>query len=133
MFDKAAEPYWYFPDGVYLEKFDTTFNIEASIQADTAHYFRRHSLWQLDGNVDVSNTEGVRLETPQLFWDENKEIIYSDSFVKITKGEDINTGIGFLSNKDLSEYKIFNSTANFVVETQRNRQDTVSILRDSIP
>ncbi|MDR0743616.1 MAG: LPS export ABC transporter periplasmic protein LptC [Tannerella sp.] len=131
MFDKASEPYWYFPDGVYLEKFDTAFNIEASIRADTARYFQRRGLWQADGHVDISNTEGVRLETSQLFWDEKKETIYSDSFVKITKGEDVNTGIGFLSNKDMSEYTIYNSTANFAVEMQRHQQGTDSIPADS--
>lgn len=131
IFGKASEPYWYFPDGVYLEKFDTVFNVEASIRADTARYFQRRGLWQADGNVDISNTEGVRLETSQLFWDEKKETFYSDSFVRITKGEDVNTGIGFLSNKDMTEYTIYKSTANFAVEMQRNRQGTDSISTDS--
>ncbi len=36
VFEKAAEPHWYFPDGVYVEKFDTLFRAEASIKADTA-------------------------------------------------------------------------------------------------
>jgi LPS export ABC transporter protein LptC len=131
IFGRASEPYWYFPDGIYLEKFDTAFNVEVSIQADTAHYFQRRNLWQADGNVDILNTDGVRLETSQLFWDRNKETFYSDSFVKITKGEDVNTGIGFLSNKDMSEYKIFNSTANFAVEMLRHGQETDSIPADS--
>lgn len=129
IFGKASEPYWYFPDGIYLEKFDTTFNLEASIKADTAHYFQRRSLWQLDGNVDISNMDGVRFETSQLFWDQNKELIYSDSFIKITKGEDINTGIGFRSNQNMSEYTIFNSTADFSVEMQRRAGNA----GDSIP
>ncbi|MDR2775618.1 MAG: LPS export ABC transporter periplasmic protein LptC [Tannerella sp.] len=116
VFGKASEPYWYFPDGIYLEKFDSTFNVEASLKADTAHYFQRRNLWRLDGNVDISNTDGVRFETSQLFWDQNKKIFYSDSFIKITEGEELNTGIGFTANQNLSEYSIFHSTANFTVE-----------------
>ena len=44
MFDKAAEPYWYFPKKIYVEKFDTLFNTEASIEADTAYYYSKKSL-----------------------------------------------------------------------------------------
>ncbi|MDR1097401.1 MAG: LPS export ABC transporter periplasmic protein LptC [Tannerella sp.] len=131
IFDKASEPYWYFPDSVYLEKFDTVFNVETSIRADTAHYYKRRNLWQLDGHVDIRNMDSVRLETSQLFLDENKKIFYSDSFVVITKGETVNTGIGFLSNEDMSEYEIFDSTADFTVETQRRGQETDSIPTDS--
>jgi LPS export ABC transporter protein LptC len=138
MFGKASEPYWYFPDGVYLEKFDTAFHIETSIKADTAHYFQRRNLWQLDGNVDVSNMDGVRFETSQLFCDQNKEIFYSDSFIKITKGEDINTGIGFQSNRDMSVYKIFTSTADFSVDMRRrtndeNKGDSALVEEEDIP
>ncbi|MDR2679587.1 MAG: LPS export ABC transporter periplasmic protein LptC [Tannerella sp.] len=135
LFGKASEPYQYFPDGFYLEKFDTTFNMEATVKADTARYFQRRNLWQLDGNVDISNTDGVRFETSQMFWDNNKGIIYSDSFIKITEGTGddirINTGIGFESNENMSEYKIFNTTADFPVELQRrtgeNRVDSVPV------
>lgn len=136
IFDKASEPYWYFPDGVYLEKFDSAFNLETSIKADTAHYFLRRSLWQLDGNIDISNMDGVRFETSQLFGDQDKETFYSDSFIKITEGEDINTGIGFWSNRNMSEYQIFNSTADFSVEMQRrtneNKSDSILIEKEGV-
>lgn len=36
VFDKAKDPHWYFPEGLYLERFDPSFNIEATIIADTA-------------------------------------------------------------------------------------------------
>lgn len=127
IFGKASEPYWYFPNGVYLEKFDTAFHIEASIKADTAHYYQRRNLWQLDGNVDISNIEGKRFETSQLFWDRNQGIIYSDSFIKITDGEEVQTGIGFKSNQDLSEHRIFHTTADFSVEMRQatNKNDSI--------
>ncbi|MDR2915416.1 MAG: LPS export ABC transporter periplasmic protein LptC [Tannerella sp.] len=128
MFGKASEPYWYFPDGVYLEKFDTMFNVEASIKADTAYYYERRKLWELNGHVDISNLKGERFQTSQLFWDQNKETIYSDSFIHISKGENINTGIGFRSNQDMSIYEIYNSSADIPVDMQRR-----AIAGDSIP
>jgi len=125
IFGKASEPYWYFPDGIYLEKFDTLFNIEASIKADTAYYYERRKLWKLDGNIKIQNLEGVHFETQQLFWDQNKESIYSDSFIRITKNETVNTGYGFSSNQDMSDYKIYHSSAEFLIDMQA-RSDSVA-------
>jgi len=126
MFSKAQDPYWYFPDGVYLEKFDTLFNVEASIKADTAYYYERSKLWELDGNVDISNLEGSRFQTSQLFWDQNKQEIYSDSFIRITNGEQIQTGMGFKSNQDMSEYSIYHSGATFIIE-EHQAADTAAV------
>lgn len=132
IFGKAKEPYWFFPDGVYLERFDTAFNTEASIKADTARYFERRKIWKLDGNVDISNFKGERFQTPQLFWDQNVEKIYSDSFIRVSKGDKINTGIGFSSNQDMSIYKIYNPGAVIPFDAQRRTLSGDSIPPDSI-
>ncbi len=132
IFSKADEPYWYFPNGVYLEKFDTVFNVEASIKADTAYYFQNRKLWQLDGKVDISNLEGERFETSQLFWDEGKETIYSDSFIRITKGDYVNTGTRFRSNQDLTVYQIYNSSADIPVNMEKGSAENDSLPDDSL-
>jgi len=36
VYDKAKDPYWYFPQGIYLERFTPDFSIEATVKADTA-------------------------------------------------------------------------------------------------
>ena len=127
IYGKASEPFWYFPDGVYVEKFDTLFNIEASIKADEAYNYQRRKLWEANGNVDITNFEGVRFQTSQLFWDEQNETFYTDSFIHITKKDMINTGIGFRSNKDLSVWEIYNSSAEIMVEEQRHDKNSDSI------
>ena len=38
---KKNPPYWAFEKGVYLEKFDSLFHIDASIKADTAYYYEK--------------------------------------------------------------------------------------------
>jgi len=111
VFDKAQEPYWYFPEKVHVERFDTAFNIEASFDADTAYYFSKTRLWKFIGNVDVHNIEGERFETSLLYWDQNTERVYSDSFIRITKADFENTGTGFESNQTLTNYTIRNAGA----------------------
>ena len=49
VFGKAQEPHSYFPQGVYVEKFDSLFNVEASVKADTAYYWDKKGLYKLIG------------------------------------------------------------------------------------
>jgi len=121
IFGQAKEPYWFFPDGVYLEKFDTVFNIEASVKADTAYYYERRKLWKLEGHVDISNFKGERFQTSQMFWDQNSSSIYSDMYIRITRDMDefVNEGIGFRSNQDMSIYQIFHPTAEIPFDMKR--------------
>lgn len=116
MFDKAVEPYWYFPEGLYIEKFDTTFHTEASVQADTAYYYNKKGLWKLIGNVAIENLEGEHFQTSLLYWDEKQGKVYSDKYIRIEQVDKVITGVGFESNQDMTKYKIFNSTGIFPVK-----------------
>ena len=114
-FDKAKEPFSYFPEGIYVEKFDTLFNIEASLKADTPYNYEKKGLWKLIGNVRVENLEGKKFETSLLFWDQKEEKVYSDKYIRIQEDDKIITGIGFESNQNMTQYKIFNSQGVFPV------------------
>ncbi|MCC8094643.1 MAG: LPS export ABC transporter periplasmic protein LptC [Tannerellaceae bacterium] len=116
VYGKADEPFWYFPEGIYLEKFDSLFTAEATIQADTAYYYEKLSLWKLIDNVEIENLEGEFFETSLLFWDQKEEKIYSGQFIRIVqKDEKIITGIGFESNQEMSQYIVYNSRGEFPV------------------
>ena len=133
IFDKASNPYWFFPDGIYIEQFDSVFNKEVCIKADTAYNYVRRELWELKGNVDMLNLkEDIHIETSQIFFDQQKEIFYSDVFIRITKGESVNTGTGFHSNKDLSYYELRNAGAVIPVETKRRVVEADSIPQDTL-
>lgn len=133
MFDKAKEPYWYFPKGFYFEKFDSLFQAEVSIIADTAYNYKKKRLWKLIGNVKVKSQEGKKFETSLLFWDQEQEKIYSDQYIRIEEVDKVVTGIGFESNQDMTQYKIFNSTGIFPVNpnpvdsTQVHAPDSVAV------
>lgn len=107
VFEKAEEPFWYFPRGIYIEKFDTLFNIEASFEADTAYHWDKKGLWKAIGNVNILNLEGERFETELLYWDSNEERIYSDAFIRIEQHDKTITGIGFESDQNMTNYRIF--------------------------
>ena len=118
VFDKKKPPYWAFEKGVYLEKFDTLFHIDASIKADTAYYYDKMKLWKLMGNVEIHSQRGDKFTTNLLFWDEKKAKVYSDQFIRIEQEDKILTGYGFESNQELTEYEIYNNTGIFTIEDQ---------------
>ena len=47
-----------------------------------------------------------RLETEELLWDEEKELLSTDKFVKITKPGEVIFGYGLEANQDFSHWKI---------------------------
>lgn len=116
VFGNAKEPFSYFPAGIYVEKFDTLFQTDASIKADTAYYFDKKGLWQLIGNVEVESMQGEHFNTSELFWDQKTEKVYSDKYICIQQKDQIITGIGFESNQNMTKYQIRNSQGEFPVE-----------------
>ena len=114
--DKKNPPYWAFEKGVYLEKFDTLFRVDASIKADTAYYHEKKKLWELRGHIQILSQRGDKFQTDLLFWDEKKEKVYSDKFIQIEQEDKVIKGYGFESNQDLSEYEIKNTTGIFTIE-----------------
>lgn len=115
VYDKADTPYWEFPDGIYLEKFNTELEPDASIESDYAFYNELAQRWMLRGNVKALNLEGEQFETPLLFWDQKSESIYSDSSIVITREASIIQGVGFRSNQEMTKYTILRPTGIFPI------------------
>lgn len=134
IYDKKNPPYWAFEKGVYLEKFDSLFHIDASIKADTAYYYEKKKLWELRSNVHIRNLQGDKFDTQLLFWDEAKEQIYSDKPIRIEQADKsiINGQYGFKSNQQLTEYEIYNSGGEFIVKDTPRADSTKVAASDSI-
>jgi len=58
------------------------------------------------GEVLVETSEGVRLETDSLKWDNRAGRITSDDFVTVTRDEEVLTGYGFESSPDLADIRV---------------------------
>lgn len=122
IYDKAQPPYWEFPAGVYLERFNTDLQTEASLQADYAYYREDEQIWELDGHVRALNLDGETFETEQLFWNQKTERVYSDSLIHITKETSIITGVGFESNQTMTKYTIRHPQGVFPIKDEENSE-----------
>lgn len=132
VFDKAKDPYWYFPEGIYLEKFDSLFQIEAKIFADSAWNFTDRKLWRLKGHVDIRNMEGEMFLSDELFWDQQEQRVYSDKYIEIKRGDTELKGYGFESNQEMTEYRIFRPHDGKIPFKEGAQQSSGAIESDSV-
>jgi LPS export ABC transporter protein LptC len=113
--------YSYFPKGFYVEQFDSVFNVEGSIEGDTAYYYDKKSLWHLISNVKAINLEKEKFETQELFWNEKLQKIYSDQAIRIEKPDGtVILGKGFESNSALTDYHIFKTYGIFYISEKND-------------
>lgn len=109
VYDRAAQPYWEFPDGIHFEKFDEDLKVSANIHSNYAKFNQFQRLWELKGNVKMTNLKGELFETEKLYWDQNQAKFYSDTLVKITQASYIIYAVGFEANQQMTKY-VFKST-----------------------
>jgi LPS export ABC transporter protein LptC len=120
IYSNDTATYWHFPEGIYLEKFDSLFNVEFWLKADTAYYFETIGLWQAKENVFIQNAEGHQFETSELFWDRTADpnslnSIYTDKFVRINLGDRIITSQGLRSNQSMTRYVFYSSAIEAII------------------
>lgn len=122
VYDEVEEPYWRFPEGLNLDKFDNFFRTEANVRADSARYLKRSQVWRLDGNVNITNVMNEKFLTQQLFWDQRSRKLYSDSFIHIERTDRVLEGYGFESNEQLTQYTIKKVSGIFPASEFKSRQ-----------
>jgi len=105
-YSNNKKPYILFPKGFNAKHFEHFPTPESSIRAEWAKYFVNKKLWWAKNNVVAQNSDGEKLFAEELYWDQEKKIIYSDKYVKIQTPEEIIFGDGFEANEDMSQYKI---------------------------
>ncbi len=113
----AEKPYLEFSDGIKIIFYNTSHEVESTLTAKHATAIENsHSMTARD-SVVVVNNKGEVLNTDELIWDEEKKIIYSNSFVKISTTDEIIYGNGMTANENFSDYTIKHITGKIKVKT----------------
>lgn len=118
VYDRVDTPYWSFPKGIYLQKYDPYFHVVATIAADSAKFFSQMKLWRLDGNVEITRVPKDLFQTAQLFWDQRRGIVYSDSFIHIETETHVLEGLGFESDQNFKSYRVIKPQGIFPVDNE---------------
>lgn len=115
-YSRSAENYTEYPYGILAEFFDKNGNVESQLFSKYAIYNIDKGLWEARDSVEVINKEGEILNTEQLFWNEEEKIIYSNSYVKITRPKEVLTGEGFEADETFTSWKIKNIQGTIYIE-----------------
>lgn len=117
-FDNAEVPFTEFKSGIKVIFYDGKKVPVGSVTAKYATYTESKSLWELRDSVVVVNENNEKLETELLFWNQQKDHIYTERFVKIiTKDQEIQ-GTGFESDSRLTKRKIRNVSATIYINDE---------------
>lgn len=107
--ETKEEPLLIFPEGFTVYFYDSVMNLQSTITADYGISYEKKKLMEARHNVVVENLKkGEKLNTEELFWDRNKQQIYSSKFVRLTTGEQVVTGDGLTSKDPFDEIFITN-------------------------
>jgi len=109
------------PEGIEVFFFDTLMNQTATLSARHATNFLDRQVFEARNDVVVVNEQNEVLNTEQLTWDQNKGIIYTEKFVKITTRDEVLFGEGFESDERFTQWEIKQPRGTFRVETGRGQ------------
>ncbi len=115
-FSNVEEPYIEFPTGIKVVFYDHNQKPESQLTAKYAIYFEANELWEARDSVIAVNNLGDTLNTELLFWDEKKELIYTDKFVKITTENEVIWGEGLEANQEFTDWKIKNVKGTIYID-----------------
>lgn len=102
----TQKPYLEFSNGIELLFYNNNGAAESKMTARYATVVENSNEMTARDSVVVINEKGERLDTDELIWDEQKKIIYSNSFVKITTADEIILGKGMTANQNFTDYVV---------------------------
>ena len=105
----GQKEYIEFPAGLEIFSFNTQGEQEAFMKSDYAIQYLADKIIEAKGSVLLENLKGEKLETEFLVWNENRNEIFTEELVKITKQGLSIMGYGFESNTSFSKYTLKNT------------------------
>lgn len=118
---EGTDPYLEFPEGFMVYFYDSSLNVKSTISADYGISHEKDKIMEARYNVVVVNLEkNEKLNTEELFWNRAKEIIYSNTFVKVTRDGEVITGDGLTADQSFQKIDISHPKGLIEVEESEN-------------
>lgn len=98
----ADTVYIEFPQSMHIDFYDSSHHIETRLDALYGKYFESLNKAHLKDSVVVINVKGDTLKSPDLWWDQNTRMFYTDSVAQyLTKDKQITGNKGLQATQDL--------------------------------
>jgi LPS export ABC transporter protein LptC len=118
-YTNRKDPYWEFRSGLKVVFYDGQKDPVGTITSRYARYDENKKLWELKDSVIAVNEKKEIMETELLYWSQEKDLVYTDRFVKMTTEDQIVLGTGFESDPKLNNPKIRNVSATFYINEEK--------------
>ncbi len=102
----SENPRQEFPEGIHIDFFTPHLRINSVLTARFAVRQPEKGLIAARDSVVLVTVDREVLETEELIWDENRSILRTDKFVKITRPGEVIYGFGLEATQDFSFWKI---------------------------
>jgi LPS export ABC transporter protein LptC len=93
-------------DSIEVTFYGEAGEVRSTLKADYGRLNRASNDMEANGNVVVTSSDGVVLETKSLRWESGLRKISSEDSVKIIREKDVLTGWGFRGDPDLGSFRI---------------------------
>jgi LPS export ABC transporter protein LptC len=108
-----------FPEGLKIVFYNDN-NEENTIVADYGILYNQTRIVDLQGNVVLLSNNGSRLETSQMYWDSEKEWLFTEQpFTFKSENEDM-AATRLDTNKEFSKFQTGKLTGTMLVEEQKD-------------
>jgi LPS export ABC transporter protein LptC len=114
-YSNSKPPYSEFKNGIKVIFYDGHKDPVAAFTSKYARFLEDKRLWELKDSVVAVNEKNERLETELLYWDQEKDLVYTDRAVRITNENEIVVGIGLESNIRFTNWKIKDVSATIAI------------------
>ncbi len=118
----SEDPVMEMPKGLHVQFFDNNLNENATLRANYGIRYIKKSQTIVRGNVVIVNTEGETINTEELIWDEAKDSVKSDKFIKIRKKDEIILAQGFISDLTFTHYKFFHLKGTIYLDNNTSKK-----------
>lgn len=118
-YENKKPPYAEFTKGIKVEFFDGHKEPVGFLSSKYARVNEEKRLWELKDSVIVVNEKNDTLVTELLYWDQNRELVFTDRFVKIKSEERVTMGTGLEANSRFTWYKIRNISSDFYITDEK--------------
>jgi LPS export ABC transporter protein LptC len=107
-----------YPKGIKVEFYgEGGTKVRNTLSGQYGRYDKAKNLYFIRGDVRVSNEEKQQsMKTNQMYFDQVKQLIYTEDSVRIQTPTEILTGKGLTANQDFSRYTILKPAGVFTID-----------------
>ncbi|MCF8328426.1 MAG: LPS export ABC transporter periplasmic protein LptC [Bacteroidales bacterium] len=128
---EGESPHIEMPKGIHVKFYDSEGNVKSTLTANYAISHEKTQIMEARNNVVVINANDEKLNTEHLIWNQKKNKIISDEFVKITTENKILFGEGLEADEQMNNYTILKPKGTIYLDEDFRAEEKSK--KDSLP